>query len=402
MIELYKTASDCCGCSACEAVCPKSNIKMEPIKDGGYLYPKFLNEDNCVDCKLCLKVCPIKKDKTNDAPSKMVYYAGYTNDPEIWKTSTSGGVVTEIFKLYADRNPLYVGARWDGVDSVVMDYADTIEDAGVFRKSKYVAAKSNGIYPVVKKALQDDKLVVFTGTPCQVYGLKMYLKREYENLITVDFACHGQGSPDIFKSWISYLGKKYGSPLTRFHFRERKFMGDYVNSNCAGYDLKDGRHIVVNRDYYHHTFVYGFHMRKSCQNCQFANHRASDVTLADFKSTDRAKYIGHDRNASDIIANTEKGISIINQLKGTMSLYRANIEKEIKANPKLVRGLGGNPQRDMFMSDFYKGMPVERLFKHYARILPSQWVDYNCSEKTKRRLDVILRYLDAILIKLGK
>lgn len=395
MIELYKTEADCCGCSACEAICPKGNIVMKPNNDGGFMYPVYLGEDNCINCNLCLKVCPLKS--YNDNPQrKPTFYAGISKDIDIWKTSTSGGVFTEICKLYKDYNPIIFGARWADDFEIIMDYANGLEEASVFRKSKYIAANVNKTFPLVQKFLREGRFVIWGGTPCQINGLKNFLKKDYSNLITVDFACHGQGSPDVFKKWISYLGKKYGSPVKKFKFRERKYIVDHLNSNCTGYELENGKNILVTRDYYHHAFVYGWHLRKSCLNCTFAEHRMSDITLADFKSIERGVYINKSENASDILANTDKGEEICQKLKSTIRLYTPSYEMEIDANPKISKSLQGNQKRDLFMRDFYDGMPIEKLIKKYARILPTQWMDYNMSVRCNRILGKFMSYIDEI------
>lgn len=396
MIELYKTESDCCGCSACEAICPRHNIVMRPNKDGGYMYPLYLGDENCINCKLCLAVCPLKAKNSVKERMPRAYYAGISNDNAIWETSTSGGAFSEIINLYKDNNPVVFGARWGENFDVIMDYTEDIKKTSLFRKSKYVSAKLNGLFPVVKKYLENGRLVIWGGTPCQVNGLKLYLKKEYENLITIDFACHGQGSPDVFKAWIDYLGKKYGSPVRRFKFRERKYIKDHYNSNCTGYELEDGRNILVTRDYYHHSFVYGWHMRKSCQDCDFPENRMSDITLADFKSEEGKSMFEGGMNASDILANTSKGMGICERLKNSMNLYTPSYELELVANPKVAKKIPGNPSRDQFMKDFYDGMPVDRVIKKYARILPSQWIDYNLSEWCYHLLLRPFTYFDEI------
>lgn len=400
MIELYKTEADCCGCSACEAICPQHNIVMRPNKDGGYMYPVYLGDKNCINCNLCIKVCPLKRSNDNKKGSHDAnFYVGISKDNEIWSTSTSGGVFSEICKLYELNNPIIFGARWGNNFDVIMDYVDDFSKAKAFRKSKYVAADVNKTFPKVKEYLNQGKVVIWGGTPCQINGLKNFLRKDYPNLITVDFACHGQGSPDVFKAWINYLGTKYGSPIKKFKFRERKFIKDHVNSNCTGYELEDGRNILVTRDYYHHAYVYGWHMRKSCQECDFANKRMSDITLADFKSKEQKSILKNIENASDIIPNTPKGEYICEKLKKTIRMYSPSYELELKANPKLVKKIHGNPKRDAFMRDFYDGMPIEKVIKKYARILPSQWVDFNMSEKEYNIFSKSLLYLDAIFRK---
>lgn len=354
MIILYKKETECCGCSACEAVCPKNNIKMAPSENGGYYYPVYLGDENCINCHLCLKVCPMKHTVDLKRESyKQVFLAGYTNDEELWNSSSSGGAFTEICQIKKDKKPVVFGARWDSFD-VVMDYNEE-GDTEAFRKSKYVAANPNHTYRKVKECLKEGRFVIYSGCPCQVNGLYTFLGKEYDNLLTIDFACHGQGSPTVFHKWIAYLELKYGKPLKAFRLREKKIVGDHINSNCTTYEFEDGTFITTTRDYYHHSYVKGLHMRKSCESCQFASNRLSDITLADFKNVGKGwPEVLSERNISTIICNTQKGYNAISEINN-MTMKRPDEGFVLKYNPKLHRALNGNPLRDSFLCDVMGG-----------------------------------------------
>ena len=398
---LFEKDEDCCGCSACEAICPKHNIKMIPNTDGGYYYPLYLGDENCINCNLCLEVCPPRKG--NDmAKREQVYYAGTTKDRKLWEESTSGGAFSEICRLYQDENPVIFGARWDDDFNVVMDYVEGVENMAPFRRSKYVAANPNMVFKHVKAFLNGNRTVIFSGTPCQIAGLKCFLKRDYEKLITIDFACHGQGAPHVFKAWKKHLENKYKLNLIKISFREKKYIVDHVNSNCTGYVFADGKKVLVNRDYYHHAFVYGFHMRKSCADCKFSSHNDSDITLADFKSPQRRKLLSRSRTGSDIVCNTPKGIEIGKQLVISMNVHAADYRQEILYNPKLVRSVFGNKDRDSFMQNFYSGVPIDALIKKYAKITPIQWIDYNMPTFVNNVLVFLMRVCDFVKRKLKK
>lgn len=396
MIILYNKESECCGCGACEAICPKANIKMVTAGDGGYFYPKYLGDENCINCQLCLKVCPMKQSNSRHATSfEPVFLAGYTNDINLWMASSSGGAFTEICEANKEKQPIVFGARWEGFE-VVMDYNEN-GDTESFRKSKYVEANPNQNYSKVKSFLDNGRFVIYSGTPCQINGLHAFLRRGYVNLLTIDFACHGQGSPVVFRKWLQHLEKQYGKPLVAFKLREKKRIKDHINSNCTTYEFDDGTSFTTTRDYYHHAYVKGLHMRKSCINCRFAANRLADITLADFKNVGEGwPEALPDRNISTIICNTEKGYDAVKCINN-MTLRESDKDFVLKYNPKLYKGLPGNPKRDNFIKDVFKnGVGVS--IKNYCRILPSEWIEYNCSDKFRKNTVKLCRVFDWIAL----
>lgn len=172
-------------------------------------------------------------------------------------------------------------------------------------------------------------------------------------------------------------------------------IGDHVNSNCCSFILEDGRKIVEARDYYHHAYVKGLHMRKSCIECKYAAKHKADITLADFKNL----YVGLPefkelKNVSTMVANTPKGKDIIAHLSN-MRLYRPDPEFVVRFNPKLEKSLAGNKERDLFMRSMRTAeIDILRLIKSFSRILPSEWVEYHCAERTLRRFSRLLHILD--------
>lgn len=394
MIILYNSESECCGCGACEAICPKANIKMVTAGDGGYFYPKYLGDDNCINCQLCLKVCPMKlSDSKQETSFEPVFLAGYTNDINLWMTSSSGGAFTEICEANKDKNPVVFGARWEGFE-VVMDFNEN-GDTECFRKSKYVEVNPNQNYSKVKSFLDKGRYVIYSGTPCQINGLRAFLRKNYDNLLTIDFACHGQGAPVVFRKWLKHLEEKYGKPLVAFKLREKKKIKDHINSNCTTYEFADGTTYTTTRDYYHHAYVKGLHMRKSCANCRFAANRLADITLADFKNVREGwPEALSERNISTIICNTEKGYDAVNRIEN-MTMRKSDKDFVLKYNPKLHTVLPGNPQRDNFMDEIDNGEILSTI-KKYCRIFPSEWIEYNCSEKFANKIRKVSIYLDVL------
>lgn len=401
MKDIMCNKQECCGCGACASICPQSNIVMKQDEEG-FFYPEIVKEE-CLECGRCISVCPIKKfEQTTDELQQKEFYAGVINDDVAWERCASGGAFEAICKTAEEKSPIVFGAKWDGL-KVVMDSCEGIENIAPFHKSKYVSADSRDIYTRVKKYLKDNRYVIFSGTPCQINGLRNYLGKEYENLLLVDFACHGQGSPVIFQKWIDFLQRKTGRRIKTFQFREKRYIKDHVNSNCCSYLFDDGEKIVKYRDPYHHCYVSGNCMRPSCMKCEFANKRNSDITLADFKNLRAGlpDYQGK-KTVSTIITNTVKGSCIVRKLQGMEIFYPEEVFV-LKYNPKLYRDIPGNRSRDEFMRHaIVDNKCISRLFRDYSPILPSQYVEANYSTNIYKRFSKVLAVLDIAVFQYKK
>lgn len=189
---------DCCGCAACAQRCPKQCISMKEDAEG-FLYPT-VDTEVCIDCGLCEKVCPELNSGRERQPQKV--YAAINKDEKIRLGSSSGGVFTALAEQTIDEGGVVFGARFDENWEVVHAYTETKEGLTAFRGSKYVQSRIGNAYKDAERFLRNGRKVLFTGTPCLVMGLKLYLGRDYDNLLTVDFLCHGVPSP---KAWRLYL-----------------------------------------------------------------------------------------------------------------------------------------------------------------------------------------------------
>lgn len=395
-MKLFENERYCCGCGVCAAVCPQNIIKFIQNKEG-FWFPQILDSKSCIHCGLCHVVCPIHHGTYHRKYKN--YYAAITKNRTIWEKSSSGGIFYSIGSYVIEcLDGIVFGAKWNGLN-VELDYADSVDKLSLFCKSKYVTSIPGNAYEQAKIFLDANRYVLFSGTPCQINGLKNYLRKNYEKLITVDFACHGQGSAVVFKRWITYLENKYKRKIKHFEFREKRILVDHVNSNCCSYTFHDGGKIYVTRDYYHHAYVNGLCMRKSCEICTFACNRASDITLADFKNQAKAiPFNIENRNISTIITQTEKGDKLIS-LINSLIFYDVDIQYIEKYNPKLFKSLSGNYYRDIFMKDVIDdNKRIDRIIKKYARILPTEFLEYNVSSNWYKKLYPLCRVLDYIYL----
>ena len=187
----------CCGCESCVQVCPKHCIKF--VKDRqGFGYPKVI-ESKCIHCGLCEKSCPILNASNKVLPSDVPLFAAYNDDDRERATSSSGGIFKQLADYVIAQKGVVFGAAFDEEWNVIHDYAESANDIERLKRSKYVQSSIKDSYKNVKSFLQDARLVLFVGTPCQIAGLKAFLKKDYENLLTVDVVCHGVPSPLVWK-----------------------------------------------------------------------------------------------------------------------------------------------------------------------------------------------------------
>ena len=200
MIDFFNK-SYCCGCEACVQCCPKRCISMHEDKEG-FLYPK-VDKEACIDCGLCEKVCPIIHQAEPTEP--LSSYIAINPNEEIRLHSSSGGIFTLLAEQVIAEGGVVFGARFDENWDVVHAWTDTIEGLAPFRGSKYVQSRIGNTYKETKDFLQQGRKVLYSGTPCQIAGLKKYLRKEYDNLLTVDFICHGVPSPGVWRRYLSEL-----------------------------------------------------------------------------------------------------------------------------------------------------------------------------------------------------
>ena len=277
--------SKCCGCRACENICPKKAIKMVENSEG-FLYP-VVDKEKCVNCGLCKKVCPwINKIKRDNYLEKNICYAAKSKSKILQLKGSSGGIFGTIANYIINNNGLVVGAEMLNDFSVKHSIVDNKKDLEKLYGSKYVASDLNDVFSEIKKKLSDGKKVLFTGVPCQVAGLLNFLGKNYENLITIDVICHGTPNQKIFKKYIDNMETKKKSKIIKYYFRNKK-AGKWGSYKALMIIEKNGKKYIkkthADFDPYYNNFLLGNSHRESCYSCPFASsNRVSDITLGDF------------------------------------------------------------------------------------------------------------------------
>lgn len=305
-----KNQDQCCGCSACVQKCPKQCITLVEDREG-FLYPNIDN-DNCVDCGCCNNVCPINSKEDSRRPLQT--YAAINPEESVRRNSSSGGLFYSLAEYVLLHNGVVFGARFDEKWNVVHDYAEDIEGTKCFMGSKYVQSNISYTYSKAKEFLETGRLVLFSGSPCQVGGLRSFLMKEYYNLICVDFICHGAPSPGVWKKYIKEISTP--NKLSHVTFRDKIVGWNQYSLTLKDYDNKIIYTRPFREDPYMQLFLQNITLRPSCYDCKFRHGKSgSDITLADFWHIDRLfPDMYDDKGASMLLVNTKKGESILRQL----------------------------------------------------------------------------------------
>lgn len=309
--------SHCCGCEACKQVCPKACISMHKDNEG-FLYPE-INISECIRCNLCEKVCPFHNKIQERIPLNV--YAAKNNNEEMRLKSSSGGIFTPIAESIISKGGIVFGAAFDENWNVYHTYTDTIEGLSKFRGSKYVQSRIGDSFVKAKEFLQNNKIVLFTGTPCQIAGLKRFLKKDYPDLFTVDVKCHGVPSPKVWQYYIKERnGGKSTDSIKNIEFRNKKYgWYDYQFTMESPY----GTYKCSNqKDAFFKGFLEHLCIRPSCYLCKYKNGSSySDITLADFWNIKKVfPYFDDNKGISCIIINSEKGKLLLNKIKNHIQL----------------------------------------------------------------------------------
>lgn len=361
-------SSECTACEACSQSCPASCIKM--IEDeNGFAYPQ-IDREKCLGCKKCVKVCP---NNHKLAIGKSVFYMGWHRNLDVLKKSSSGGAFTAIADLILDQGGVVFGALFDKKDRKVKHIAiENKSELDKVRLSKYYQGTTKDCFEKVKICLKS-RMVLFSGTACQIAGLYSYLATDYPNLVTVDVLCHGVASHKVVDEYIVSKEKQYKKKIVDFKFRLKPNDSDWQSGGGTRMKLifDDGTSTIESKE--KDTYFVGFNsylfLRESCYNCKYTGvERIADFTLADYWGVPLDKIEDQQRKygVSLILANSEKAQKMINFLEKDMVLKKIDSKNPIAHNQALEKPSTVNQYREVFFEKLGT-KDFERLVYKYNR-----------------------------------
>lgn len=378
----------CCGCSACAMKCPKHCITMQSDNEG-FLYP-VVNEAECIDCGLCEKVC--HELHPYDERKPLSVYAAINKDEQVRMNSSSGGMFYLLAEKTISEGGVVFGARFDEDWQVVIDYAETLEDVKPFMGSKYVQARTATAYRDAEAFLKQGRKVLFSGSPCQIAGLHHYLRKDYDNLTTVDFVCHGVPSPKVWQRYLDEVVTSGKRSISDVKFRNKgngwkkfNFVLSY-NHDSKSYSLSSWHQ----QNHYMRAFLSDMILRPSCHDCRAKQGRSySDITIADFWGINiEMPEMDDDKGTGLVLVNTEKGRQALDWSKVIMK--ESSIEVASKYNGGLSSLTKPHPKRTEFFAKLDNCESVIGL------------IDKSLRPPFKRRIRMALRRCEQFVKKVLK
>lgn len=357
--------SKCFGCFTCATACPSKAIEMRPDPEG-FLYPS-VNRDKCKNCGLCLRICPSANPETFKKALPYSVMAAVNKNEDIRLQSSSGGIFSALAdEILSTGQGVVYGVALMGNRAAHIRAQDA---AGVapMRGAKYIQSETGDIFTKVKRDLDDGLDVLFSGTPCQISGLKRFLQKDYDNLVTVDVVCHGVSSPLLFSEHIKSMEKKRGQKIVRYNFSS-KVRGWRIHTECATF--QDGReeYATAYSQKNAKIFFQGYSLRPSCYSCPYARiERVGDITLADFWDVNKSRpELDDDKGLSLVLINSPRGAAMAVRLGDAVAFTPVSISDSVQ--PHMHRPPTEPQDRAQFWQD-YRRRGYRYIIRRYADYL---------------------------------
>lgn len=392
--------SKCTGCSACVQKCPKQCISFEEDREG-FKYPK-VKLSVCIDCGLCEKVCPVlQQDKPRNP---VIVYAAKNSDLSTRLASSSGGIFALLAETILRQNGVVFGARFDIEWNVIHDYTESLDGLSVFLGSKYVQSKIGNTYKYAERFLKEGRKVLFSGTPCQIVGLKKYLRKDYDTLLTVDFVCHGVPSPMIWRDYlnekirplgvdgrnmvsqlslkdlpvitgISFRDKRYG--WKKYGFSVRAKSASKADKNLVSQSVEVTDKTLLYEPHKANLYMKGFlknlYLRPSCYACPAkCGKSGADYTLADFWGA--STYVGDfddDKGLSAVLVYKNK----VNIESLDMAFKVVGLNDILSQNPAVIKSSRMKGGRDQFFQHYNREHQID-LINRYSKYTIKENIRY--------------------------
>ena len=345
-----KNKADCCGCGACVSACPKKCLTLQA--DGeGFVYPQ-LDKQSCINCGLCERVCPLLH-KPQQHELFGVY--GAKNKDDVTRFfSSSGGMFTLLAEKILTQGGAVFGAVLD--EKLQVRHICVQESSGLarLRGSKYVQSIMGACYAEARNLLQQGSKVLFSGTPCQIAGLKGFLQRGYDNLLTVDVVCHGVPSPKVYAKHLAELAELAGELVREVRFRDKE--KGWLRGETLF--LTEHRRFGASKrkETYMRLFLNNISIRPSCGQCAFNNRRSlADITIADYWGVNKQfPEFDDDKGVTLVLINTPQGQEMLEAVSGSALLLASDFAKGAEYNQAVAKSLPLHPRREFFFASLEK------------------------------------------------
>lgn len=356
---------NCCGCTACKVACPKQCIEME-YDEEGFQYPVVDNE-KCVHCGVCKTVCPFKNtDTISDVPYAI---AAFCTENKIRYESSSGGVFTVLAVNIIEQGGIVCGAIFDSSTKKVKHICvDTVDGLDGFKGSKYIQSELGNLYKIIQNYLVSGRKVLFSGTSCQVAGLKTYLRKEYDNLICVEVICHGVPSLKLWERYVEYVEKKKHKEIENVQFRSKKYSWGNYGIKTRFCDKTNIFQFSFENAFFR-LFNSNLCLRPSCYECKVkGKNTRADISLGDFWHIDEIyPNLDDGKGISLVLLCTEKGKQLFNAVSDKMMIFDDKIDYKIacECNSAIIKSMTKSNKRECFFKDLCV-MDFDELVKKYS------------------------------------
>lgn len=359
-MDKLASGSKCYGCAACSETCPVNAIVMLEDKKG-FKYPS-IDSEQCIHCNKCVRVCQGVHFPQQDNENCEIFALQHKDD-SVLTISSSGGAFIAISDYVLANGGIVVGAVFDPkTKRVTHRIAHNNAERNLMCGSKYVQSDIIDVLSTIREEINSRKLVMFSGTPCQISAVKAFLgNKNYENLVTVDLICHGVPSPKVFASYIEYEEKKHSSTIEGYSFRSKKYGYEYTTeitfTNGTNDSSIDAKRLLK---------LYTMNMRESCYACQFASkERVGDITIGDMWQRPESVKVKNHAGCSTVFLNTKKGKRIFEEIEDTVTTMPVQINTEKRQ--ALSRPVTRKPKVDTFWEDYFEH-GIAFVLDKYARV----------------------------------
>ena len=391
MIQI-KNKVDCCGCKACEDVCPKRAITFKNDIEG-FWYPE-IDMSLCIDCKLCEKVCPIinNKDLKRNEFSEPECHAAIHKNIEIRFDSTSGGLFSALAENTYKKGGYVGGAVFTDTWGVRQFISSDSADLKALRSSKYLQSDAQGFYKAVYDLVKMGLPVLICGTPCQMAALRRFIGKDYDNLTIVDFICRGVNSPKVFRKYIDYLEERFEAQVVYFKAKNKELGWRNLTSKVV---FKNGKVLYDTRDTSYFTIGYlqtGVYCRPSCYECKFKGFpRIADITIADFWGAEKivGRELDNDMGTSVVMLNNKKGKAYFEEISHSIIEKEVPLNVVIDGNQALIQSLDPpSVNRNAFYHDL-DTLPFREVAAKYVKREIDKKTEWSTKQKIRKIIDFL-------------